>query len=172
MIQALPHLENTGKQSVYWLFGEYALTHANDFHWAADILRLAAFDFSKKSLLVKLQIMTFGIQIHASKIQEREIIRKLLDYILSLAKFDQNIDIRDRSRFFRKLLELEIIDLIRILAANPILFNNKITIEANLYDFGTMSCFWGTKLNGYHRLPDFKKENTLTFRGKNVTYTF
>lgn len=170
LIRALPNLEHTGKQSVYWLLGEYACTNTTELHWAIDILRLATLDYAKQSILVKLQIMTLCIQLYASKIPEQEIIRVFLDHILSLAKFDKNIDVRDRSRFFRKFLDMEKIDLIQLLSMRTTLNNSKMMIEEKSYDFGTMSCFWDTQLKGYNRLPDFPKVSIQTFRGTGVIF--
>jgi hypothetical protein len=170
LIKALPNLEHTGKQSVYWLLGEYVCFHANDFDLAADILRLAAQDYSKQTYSVKLQIMNFGMQIYASNVKQKQILRILMDYILLMAKFDNNIDVRDRARYFCKLLEMSSIDLLQLLTTRPTFTQDLVTKDNNLYDFGTISNFFGAKMNGYHQLPDFPLHTIEIFRGTRVSY--
>jgi AP-3 complex subunit beta len=172
LIKALPNLQRTGKQSVYWLLGEYACIHAKDFDLAADILRLAAQDYSKQAYSVKLQIMNFGMQIYASNFKQKQILRILIDYILSMAKFDNNIDVRDRARYFCKLLEMTNIDLHKLFTTHPTFTQDIITKDNNLYDFGTVSSFFGTKMNGYNQLPDFPKQNIEVYRGTRVSSLF
>jgi AP-3 complex subunit beta len=172
LIQALPKLEQTGKQSVYWLLGEYVCFHDVDFDGAADILRMAARDYPKESYCVKLQIVNFGIQIYASNVKQKQILRILLDYILSMAKFDTNIDVRDRARYFRKLIKMPDINLFQLITIRSSFIKNRLPIDNNIYDLGTTSCFLGTEMKGYHHLAEFPTQNTQVCRGTRVISLF
>ena len=169
---ALPKLEQTGKQSVYWLCGGYICNYTNDFLWATDLVRLAALGFSKEDKLVKLQIMTFALQAYVSLSHEKEILRIILDYILTMAQYDANIDIRDRSRFFRKLLEIEGFDLVKCLHSGTSNLFSKSIAENELYDFGTLSCLRKVHLKGYNPLPPFPSSNLSISRKSPVSINF
>ena len=88
-----------------------------------------------------------------------------------MAKFDKNIDVRDRSRFFRKIFDMEIIDLKKLLFVDTLACGSEINVEKKTYVFGTLSCYRACKLKGYHPLPQFPLKNIATYRGQTVIST-
>lgn len=56
---------------------------------------------------VKLQILNMAVKLVSSHETTSPVIRALVDYLISLSNFDTNVDVRDRARFFNKVLNNE-----------------------------------------------------------------
>jgi AP-3 complex subunit beta len=86
------------RASILWLIGEYSDRVTKI---APDILRKMAKTFCDEENIVKLQIINLAIKLHVTNSNK---VNLLVQYVLNLAKYDQNYDIRDRARFLRALV--------------------------------------------------------------------
>lgn len=91
------------RAAIIWLVGEYSGKIPER---APDVLRCLAKTFLDESDLVKLQILTLGAKLvlAAEPGAPAPRVVAILRYVLQLAKYDQNYDIRDRARLLRRLL--------------------------------------------------------------------
>lgn len=94
------------RAAIIWLVGEY---NGKIPERAPDVLRCLAKSFLDESDLVKLQILTLGAKLVLAAEPEPPAPRvlEILRYVLQLAKYDQNYDVRDRARLLRRLLLTE-----------------------------------------------------------------
>jgi len=106
---------------VIWLVGQYSGTPDGIAEWAPDVLRKIAKTFARevclhlqaralgsilaKDVLVKLQAVTLAAKLAVlNHSPERERLALLTRYVLSLARYDTNYDLRDRSRMLSGIL--------------------------------------------------------------------
>uniref|UniRef100_A0A663DTY3 AP-3 complex subunit beta n=1 Tax=Aquila chrysaetos chrysaetos TaxID=223781 RepID=A0A663DTY3_AQUCH len=85
------------RASILWLIGEYC-EHVPKI--APDVLRKMAKSFTNEEDIVKLQVINLAAKLYPDQLQSK----LLTQYVLNLAKYDQNYDIRDRARFIRQLI--------------------------------------------------------------------
>ena len=88
------------RASIFWLVGQYA---QNLEKVAPDILRKAAKSFINEADIVKLQIINLGAKLYSLNPTD-QILNLLFQYVLDLARYDLNYDIRDRARLLRGLI--------------------------------------------------------------------
>lgn len=86
------------RASILWLIGENCERVPKI---APDVLRKTAKSFTSEDDLVKLQILNLGAKLYLTNSKQTKL---LTQYILNLGKYDQNYDIRDRTRFIRQLI--------------------------------------------------------------------
>ncbi|XP_072348702.1 AP-3 complex subunit beta-2 [Scyliorhinus torazame] len=86
------------RASILWLIGEYC-EHVPKI--APDVLRKMAKSFTNEEDIVKLQIINLAAKLYLTNSKQTKL---LTQYVLNLAKYDQNYDIRDRARFIRQLI--------------------------------------------------------------------
>lgn len=86
------------RASILWLTGENCERVPKI---APDVLRKMAKNFTSEDDLVKLQILNLGAKLYLTNSKQTKL---LTQYILNLGKYDQNYDIRDRTRFIRQLI--------------------------------------------------------------------
>ncbi|XP_044519143.1 AP-3 complex subunit beta-1 isoform X2 [Gracilinanus agilis] len=86
------------RASILWLIGENCERVPKI---APDVLRKMAKSFTGEDDLVKLQILNLGAKLYLTNSKQTKL---LTQYILNLGKYDQNYDIRDRTRFIRQLI--------------------------------------------------------------------
>jgi AP-3 complex subunit beta len=86
------------RASITWLVGEYSSIIPNI---APDILRKLAKSFRDEQDIVKMQVLNLGAKLHLSNYDQAT---PIFLYVLDLAKFDMNYDIRDRARLMRVML--------------------------------------------------------------------
>ncbi|GAB1298448.1 AP-3 complex subunit beta-1 [Apodemus speciosus] len=86
------------RASILWLIGENCERVPKI---APDVLRIMAKSFTSEDDLVKLQILNLGAKLYLTNSRQTKL---LTQYILNLGKYDQNYDIRDRTRFIRQLI--------------------------------------------------------------------
>ncbi|KAI9197460.1 adaptin N terminal region-domain-containing protein [Polychytrium aggregatum] len=94
------------RASILWLIGQYCETVPRI---APDTFRISAKRFADESEIAKLQILNLGAKLVVSTVQAADkavstVIKKIMEYVLTLARFDANYEIRDRARFLRSLL--------------------------------------------------------------------
>lgn len=100
---------------ILWLVGQYAADDTVQVQngiqagpegiarWAPDLLRKSATTFAQEESAVKLQIITLGAKLLVLCPSDRTLIL-LNRYILALARYDLNFDVRDRARMVGSLL--------------------------------------------------------------------
>lgn len=92
-----------------WLVGQYGsvpgtgTTVEGVADWAPDVLRKAARSFNSEAPLVKLQTLTLATKLILLAPTHRTIIL-LTRHVLTLARYDEDWDVRDRARMLRALL--------------------------------------------------------------------
>ncbi|KAM4635430.1 AP-3 complex subunit beta-1 [Polymixia lowei] len=86
------------RASILWLIGEYCERVPKI---APDVLRKMAKSFTTEEDIVKLQIVNLAAKLYLTNSKQTKL---LTQYILNLGKYDQNYDIRDRTRFIRQLI--------------------------------------------------------------------
>ncbi|KAJ3117869.1 AP-3 complex subunit beta-2, partial [Phlyctochytrium bullatum] len=86
------------RASILWLVGQYCTLVPED---APDTFRIAAKSFSNEENTVKLQILTLGIKLTSTF--EYEVLKSIYAYVLNLARYDVDYDVRDRARFLKAL---------------------------------------------------------------------
>jgi AP-3 complex subunit beta len=86
------------RASILWLIGEYSDRVSKQ---APDVLRKMAKTFCDEDNVVKLQILNLAAKLYVTNQKQ---VTLLVQYVFNLAKYDQNYDIRDRSRFLRTLI--------------------------------------------------------------------
>jgi AP-3 complex subunit beta len=88
------------RASIFWLVGQYA---QNLEKIAPDVLRNSAKSFINEADIVKLQITNLGAKLYSLNPTD-QVLNLLFQYVLNLARYDLNYDIRDRARLLRGLI--------------------------------------------------------------------
>jgi len=84
----------SARASVVWLIGEFQEYIPS---YAPDMLRILAKGFKEEDTEVKLQIMNMAAKLNLAYPSDGKI-EQLLKYVLNMAKYDLDYDLRDRSR--------------------------------------------------------------------------
>lgn len=149
----------SARASILWLIGEYSDRVSK---LAPDVLRKMATSFCDEESVVKLQIINLAVKLYLTNQKQ---VALLVQYVLNLAKYDQNYDIRDRARFLRTLIlnnencpnlakHLKKI----LLASKPAPVLQSIYKDSDQYQLGTLSHMINMRVNGYVELPGFPSE--------------
>ncbi|KAG0027329.1 AP-3 complex subunit beta-2 [Podila clonocystis] len=93
--------EPLARANIFWLVGQYC---SQLLLVAPDVLRKAAKTFCSESESSKLQILTLGGKLIAQEGKLSKTINLMFQYILNMARYDLNYDVRDRARFLRALV--------------------------------------------------------------------
>lgn len=94
--------EPSARASIIWLIGEFHDVFVDS---AADLLRMLAKRFKTESTEAKQQILSFAIKLSLRR-SEDEPVQTIMQYVLELARYDVDTDLRDRSRFVTALMGL------------------------------------------------------------------
>ncbi|XP_071965282.1 AP-3 complex subunit beta-2-like isoform X2 [Antedon mediterranea] len=144
------------RASILWLIGEYS-EHVPKI--APDVLRKMAKNFINEEDIVKLQVLNLGAKLYLTNSKQTKL---LFQYVLNLAKYDQNYDIRDRSRFLRHLIfpgekggALSKHAKKIFLASKPAPVLESVFKDRDQYQLGSLSHVINSKANGYIELPNF-----------------
>ncbi|XP_061173908.1 AP-3 complex subunit beta-2-like [Saccostrea echinata] len=146
------------RASILWLIGEYSERVPKI---APDVLRKMAKTFINEEDIVKLQILNLAAKLCITNSKQT---RLLCQYIFNLAKYDQNYDIRDRSRFLRQLImPAEKGPLAKhakkiLLATKPAPLLQSKFEDRDLYQLGTLSHILNNRATGYKDLPEWPEE--------------
>ncbi|ORX86065.1 hypothetical protein BCR32DRAFT_290291 [Anaeromyces robustus] len=87
------------KANLLWLIGQYCQSIVII---VPDILRTFAKSFTKEDLQVKYQILNMGAKLVSVDPQPHNLL--LFEYVLKLARYDINYDLRDKARFYKALI--------------------------------------------------------------------
>ncbi|KAH9524487.1 AP-3 complex subunit beta-2 [Bulinus truncatus] len=144
------------RASILWLIGEYSERVPKI---APDVLRKMAKNFINEEDIVKLQVLNLAVKLCITNPKQTKL---LCQYVLNLAKYDQNYDIRDRSRFLRQFVipsdkpcALAKYAKKIFLATKPApVLESKFKAHDN-YQLGSLAHLLNMKTTGYQELPDW-----------------
>ncbi|KAM4572238.1 AP-3 complex subunit beta-2 isoform 9-T9 [Odontesthes bonariensis] len=144
------------RASILWLIGEYC-EHVPKI--APDVLRKMAKSFTSEEDIVKLQIINLAAKLYLTNSKQTKL---LTQYVLNLAKYDQNYDIRDRARFIRQLIvpteksgALSKYAKKLFLALKPAPVLESPFKDRDHFQLGSLSHLLNAKAGGYQELPDW-----------------
>ncbi|XP_022105220.1 AP-3 complex subunit beta-2-like isoform X2 [Acanthaster planci] len=144
------------RASILWLIGEYSDRVPKI---APDVLRKMAKDFTNEEDIVKLQIMNLGAKLYLTNSKQTKL---LFQYVLNLAKYDQNYDIRDRARFLRQLIfpgekggALSKHAKKIFLTPKPAPVLESVFKDRDQFQLGSLSHIINARASGYIELPEF-----------------
>ncbi|XP_069819126.1 AP-3 complex subunit beta-1 isoform X1 [Dendropsophus ebraccatus] len=144
------------RASILWLIGEYCERVPKI---APDVLRKTAKSFTSEDDLVKLQILNLAAKLYLTNSKQTKL---LTQYILNLGKYDQNYDIRDRTRFVRQLIipnektgALSKYAKRIFLAQKPAPVLESPFKDRDRFQLGTLSHTLNAKASGYLELSDW-----------------
>ncbi|XP_051545155.1 AP-3 complex subunit beta-2-like isoform X4 [Myxocyprinus asiaticus] len=144
------------RASILWLIGEYC-EHVPKI--APDVLRKMAKTFNNEEDIVKLQIINLAAKLYLTNSKQSKL---LTQYVLNLAKYDQNYDIRDRARFIRQLIvptdksgALNKYAKKLFLALKPAPVLESPFKDRDHFQLGSLSHLLNAKAAGYQELPDW-----------------
>ncbi|XP_061533861.1 AP-3 complex subunit beta-2 isoform X11 [Phycodurus eques] len=144
------------RASILWLIGEYC-EHVPKI--APDVLRKMAKSFTNEEDIVKLQILNLAAKLYLTNSKQTKL---LTQYVLNLAKYDQNYDIRDRARFIRQLIvpteksgALSKYAKKLFLALKPAPVLESPFKDRDHFQLGSLSHLLNAKTGGYQELPDW-----------------
>ncbi|XP_014405074.1 PREDICTED: AP-3 complex subunit beta-2 [Myotis brandtii] len=147
------------RASILWLIGEYC-EHVPKI--APDVLRKMAKSFTAEEDIVKLQVINLAAKLYLTNSKQTKL---LTQYVLSLAKYDQNYDIRDRARFTRQLIvpseqggALSRQAKKLFLAPKPAPVLESSFKDRDHFQLGSLSHLLNAKATGYQELPDWPEE--------------
>ncbi|CAL8320223.1 unnamed protein product [Lota lota] len=144
------------RASILWLIGEYCERVPKI---APDVLRKMAKSFTSEEDIVKLQIVNLAAKLYLTNSKQTKL---LTQYILNLGKYDQNYDIRDRTRFIRQLIvpneksgALSRYARRILLAPKPAPLLQSAFKDRDRFQLGTLSHSLNLKASGYQELSDW-----------------
>uniref|UniRef100_A0A3Q0SED8 Adaptor related protein complex 3 subunit beta 1 n=1 Tax=Amphilophus citrinellus TaxID=61819 RepID=A0A3Q0SED8_AMPCI len=144
------------RASILWLMGEYCEKVPKI---APDVLRKMAKTFTAEEDIVKLQTVNLAAKLYLTNSKQQT--KLLTQYILNLGKYDQNYDIRDRTRFIRQLIvpneksgALSKYARRILLAPKPAPVLES-AFKRDRFQLGTLSHSLNLKATGYQELPDW-----------------
>ncbi|XP_020509660.2 AP-3 complex subunit beta-1 isoform X1 [Labrus bergylta] len=144
------------RASILWLMGEYCERVPKI---APDVLRKMAKSFTAEEDIVKLQTVNLAAKLYLTNSKQTKL---LTQYILNLGKYDQNYDIRDRTRFIRQLIvpneksgALNKYARRILLAPKPAPVLQSAFKDRDRFQLGTLSHSLNTKASGYQELSDW-----------------
>ncbi|KAM4675373.1 AP-3 complex subunit beta-2 isoform 4-T4 [Discoglossus pictus] len=147
------------RASIIWLIGEYC-EHVPKI--APDVLRKMAKSFTSEEDIVKLQTINLAAKLYLTNSKQTKL---LTQYVLNLAKYDQNYDIRDRTRFIRQLIiPVEKSGALSkhakklFLAQKPAPILESSFKDRDHFQLGSLSHLLNSKAVGYQELPDWPEE--------------
>uniref|UniRef100_A0A673H2N8 AP-3 complex subunit beta n=1 Tax=Sinocyclocheilus rhinocerous TaxID=307959 RepID=A0A673H2N8_9TELE len=144
------------RASILWLMGEYC-EHVPKI--APDVLRKMAKTFTSEEDIVKLQTVNLAAKLYLSNSKQTKL---LTQYVLNLGKYDQNYDIRDRTRFIRQLIVpneksgvLSRYARRILMAPKPAPVLQSAFKDRDRFQLGTLSHTLNSQANGYLELSDW-----------------
>nr|CAH0100612.1 unnamed protein product [Daphnia galeata] len=146
------------RAAILWLVGEHCEKKRVS-KMAPDVLRFMARTFANEQDVVKLQILNLAAKLCLSNPKQTKV---LCQYVFSLAKYDQNYDIRDRTRFLRHLVfpSTEHALLAKyakkiFLASKPAPVIESVFKDRDEFQLGSLSHYLNSRVVGYMDLPGF-----------------
>lgn len=152
------HVPNA-RASVIWIVGEY---NQHIPLYAPDILRKLSISFKSEDKIVKLQILTLATKLLLQSPND-ETLGLLFQYIVNMAKFDMNYDLRDRARVLRVVIATSKAPTLKQNAATLICSEKPAPDVANIshpdtFALGSLSHIVNHTAFGYQPLGDWPDE--------------
>lgn len=152
------------KAAILWLLGEYC----RDKPAAVNVLKRTAKSFTQEDSIVKLQIINLAVKLHLS--YKDESLLPLCQYVISLSRYDQNYDIRDRSRVIKYFVDNRVNGQvgcnILFVSATDVFLEKKpppLNLSQNnehvAYQLGSLSHFIKSRAAGYEPLTPFPEQS-------------
>lgn len=152
------------KAAILWLLGEYC----RDKPAAVNVLKRTAKSFTQEDSIVKLQIINLAVKLHLS--YKDESLLPLCQYVISLSRYDQNYDIRDRSRVIKYFVDNrsngQVGCNILFVSATDVFLEKKpppLNLSQNnehvAYQLGSLSHFIKSRAAGYEPLAPFPEQS-------------
>ncbi|RNF16364.1 putative adaptin [Trypanosoma cruzi] len=157
----------SARASILWLVGENIQRHVAIATAAPECFRVFAKRFSQEGLDVKKQVLMLGCKIWlfldgSSSMADR--FCKLFFYVLELARFDEDYEVRDCGRFIQCAVNRQSDTFAALkhvlLSEKPLPQSNDPYVERTHYQLGTMSHLFGNSLFGYRKLPPWSEVPT------------
>jgi len=149
------------KAAILWVMGEYCQRVPKI---APDVLRKAAKSFTSDTTQVKMQTLNLAAKLCLTNPEKT---KQLAQYVFSLARYDQDYDLRDRVRLMKALVfppagreNDPLVSKARsiFLATKPAPVTESKFKDRDVYQLGSMSHFLNARASGYRDLPDFPLE--------------
>ncbi|XP_075252326.1 AP-3 complex subunit beta-1-like isoform X4 [Convolutriloba macropyga] len=147
------------RASILWMLGENCDKVQK---YAPDVLRKFAKSFPNEEDIVKLQVVNLAAKLYVTNSKQ---VKLLVQYVLNLAKYDENYDIRDRARLIRGLIIPTNGKNNINKHAKKILFCDKpapvlsSTFQSrNEFRMNTLSHYLNQRCSGYEELPEWPME--------------
>ncbi|KAK5639081.1 hypothetical protein RI129_011573 [Pyrocoelia pectoralis] len=142
------------RAAILWLLGEHC---GGVPQIAPDVLRKLAKSFPDEHDIVKLQVLNLAVKLYLKNPSETGM---LCQYVFSLARYDQNYDIRDRARLLKQFTvnqEGKIISQISeiFLATKPAPLLQSQFQGRDQLQLGSLSHYINGQALGYEQLPSF-----------------
>ncbi|KAF5270811.1 hypothetical protein FQA39_LY08328 [Lamprigera yunnana] len=142
------------RAAILWLLGEHC---GRVPEIAPDVLRKLAKTFSEEHDVVKLQVLNLAVKLYLKNPSESGL---LCQYVFNLAKYDQNYDIRDRTRLLKQFtlnkngkITTEIGSILLATKPAPLLHSQFQGREQ--LQLGSLSHYISGRAAGYEPLPSF-----------------
>lgn len=145
------------RASILFVIGEYAPRNGSI---AAEVLRCVAKTFREEDAQVKLEALALAAKLLRSA-EARDgayygLLERLAQYLFTLARYDQDFDVRDRARLLRALLSGTLAARCGTLLLREKPVPQVVSPSAtNRFDEGTMSHLISEPVAGYAALPPF-----------------
>lgn len=156
-------VHSSAKATIVWLMGSYCLEYPA---LASELLRKLLPQLASQTTDVRLQLIQLAAKLYTSYRNDSKNLDKripqLFDYALQLAKYDPDIDIRDRARLFSSLLRDSENSMATLLlqAATPVpLTHESGSAKYNLL-INSTGAFVGKCIDAYSELESWAPENT------------
>ncbi|XP_001355393.3 AP-3 complex subunit beta-2 [Drosophila pseudoobscura] len=145
------------RAAIIWLIGEY---NEKVPLIAPDVLRKMAKSFVDEQDVVKLQVLNLGVKLYLTNPQQTSL---LCQYVFTLARYDNNYDVRDRARFLRQFIfpangaSTVLTQSARqvFLASKPAPVPESKYRDTNNFQLGSLSHYLNMPATGYKELPTF-----------------
>lgn len=143
------------RAAILWLLGEHAAIVPLI---APDILRKMAKCFPEEQGIVKLQVLNLAVKLYIRNEKQTKILCK---YIFTLARYDQDYDIRDRARLLKPFTEDTKLHTLSsrieeiFLAPKPAPLLQSHFKDREDLQLGSLSHFINMRAIGYEPLPPF-----------------
>ncbi|XP_049826846.1 AP-3 complex subunit beta-2 [Aethina tumida] len=149
------------RAAILWLLGEHSKKVPKI---APDVLRKLAKTFSDEHDIVKLQVMNLAVKLSITNPEQTML---LSQYILNLARYDQNYDIRDRARFLKQFIPPGENNFFAKHSSNIFLANKPAPLLQSQFDqeelqLGSLSHYIKQRATGYEDLPPFPEHPPQT----------
>lgn len=156
------------RANIIWLIGQHVETLPKV---GPDVLRQVAKNFSNETNVSKLQVLTLSAKLVCNN-PDNATLNTLNQYVLNLARYDTNYDVRDRARFLRALTmphngDNRGLDALKMYLKKILLSDKEPPaaeggVQGAEYTIGSLSMLANQSLPDYEPLPDYPEEQPDT----------